>query len=349
MGRSTALLSDAIDQYLGYLRAKRMADNTVKGTTYLLKGTLACWGNIQVCNLQPRHIDRLFAEKGWSPRTHNTNLQIIKAFLAWCRNAGYLPINSDPTFGWRNQRVPDLDSLRVPIEEFGALLDACEHPRDRAQVAVGLFLFLRGSELINLRIGDVDFKRYEVHVYRVKTKQEDTLPMCTELAEELRPWLNWYRQDRGILRDDWYLLPSKAKQPFTRVNGKLVRPEGLAPLQPDKRQSHPYRPAQRALEALGYDTLREGEHTLRRSGARAYADSLRAQGYDGALLRVASMLGHKDTKQTERYIGWGLERRQRNEALAGKSMFGDTLAQASGTILPFVREESDGGSRVAEL
>ena len=35
MGRSTALLSDAIDQYLGYLRAKRMADNTVKGTTYL--------------------------------------------------------------------------------------------------------------------------------------------------------------------------------------------------------------------------------------------------------------------------------------------------------------------------
>ena len=31
---------------------------------------------------------------------------------------------------------------------------------------------------------------------------------------------------------------------------KLVRPEGLAPLQPDKRQSHPYRPAQRAWRRL---------------------------------------------------------------------------------------------------
>jgi extradiol dioxygenase family protein len=42
--------------------------------------------------------------------------------------------------------------------------------------------------------------------------------------------------------------------------------------------SHPYRVAQRGLKALGYSTLGEGEHTLRRSGARALADRLRAAG-----------------------------------------------------------------------
>lgn len=118
----------------------------------------------------------------------------------------------------------------------------------------------------------------------------------------------------------------------------MMPQEGLAALIVDKPQSHTYRPAQRALEALGYPVLREGEHTLRRSGARAYADQLRSQGYDGALLRVASMLGHKDTKQTEHYIGWHLERQQRNEALAGKSMFGDLFAQDAGIVLPFTKE-----------
>jgi hypothetical protein len=33
------------------------------------------------------------------------------------------------------------------------------------------------------------------------------------------------------------------------------------------------------------------------------------------------MLGHKSTKITEHYIGWGLERQQRNEQLAGQPMF----------------------------
>lgn len=337
MARSTAYLSDAIDEYLSYLRAKRMADNTVKGTTYLLKGALAEWGNVQVCNLMPRHIDRLFAAKDWKPRTHNTNLQILNAFLAWCRNQGYLPLTSDPTFGWRNQRVPNTESLRVPVERFGELLDACEHPRDRAQIAVGLFLFLRGSELVNLTIGDLDFKRHQAHIYRVKTKDEDNLPMCSELETELNRWLNWYRKQRGLLRDDWFLLPAKSKQPWVKVNGVLTKPPGIVGLRPDIRQSHPYRPAQRALAALGYDTLREGEHTLRRSGARAYADQLVALGYDGALLRVASMLGHKDTRQTEAYIGWGIHRQQRNEALAGKPMFTAGATQA-GTVLPFARE-----------
>ena len=164
------------------------------------------------------------------------------------------------------------------------------------------------------------------------------MPMCTELAGELRRYLNWYRFDAGTLRDDWFLLPAKHKQPWVNIGGKLTRPLGEAHLRPTVRQTHMYRPAQRALAALGYPTLWEGEHTLRRSGARAYADTLRSQGYDGVLLRVASLLGHKDTKQTEHYIGWHLEKQQRNEALAGQPMFGDILT--SGKVLKLVEGES---------
>lgn len=335
MTRATVTLSDAIDQYLAYLAAKRLETNTIKNSTYLLRKALAVWGNVHVTNLQPRHVDRLFAENRWGPRTHNTNLQIIKTFFAWCRNQGYMPLNADPCFGWRNQRVPQQEKLRVPVERFNELLDAAEHPRDRVIVACGLFLFLRGSEIAHLRVGDVDFKNSTVRIWRQKTKQEDVLPMSIELAAELRPWLNYYRAEQGTLRDDWFLCPARLKNPWVNSGGNLV-PSGLPQrLNPTKPLTHTYRPAKEALAKLGYPTLGEGEHTLRRSGARAYADVLRERGYDGVLLRVASMLGHSDVKVTQTYIGWALEKEQRNIELAGKPMFPNGLAK-QGQVLRIV-------------
>jgi hypothetical protein len=40
-----------------------------------------------------------------------------------------------------------------------------------------------------------------------------------------------------------------------------------------------------------------------------------------ALMRVAAMLGHKDTKVTMHYIGLTQERDARNKAIAGNLMF----------------------------
>ena len=326
-------LSDAIDEYLGYMHARRLEPNTIKNARYLLKRCLSIWGNIYVSSLLPRHVNRLFSESQWAPRTVNTNLQVLRQFLEWNRNQGYLPLTSDPCFGWRNMKVPEHDKLRIPVERFPELLDAAEHPRDRGQIAAGLFLFLRGSEMQAMHVGDLDFKRLTAHIWRSKTKEEDTLPVCEELRVEMVRYLNWYRQDQGFLRDEWLLFPAKARHPWVPDGqGRLTPPATLARLEPLRKQTHPYRPVQRVLDALGYPTKGEGEHTLRRSGARAYADALRNQGYDGALIRVASMLGHKDTKQTEHYIGWQLEKQQRNEALAGRLMFPEGTMQAGAVL-----------------
>ena len=68
-------------------------------------------------------------------------------------------------------------------------------------------------------------------------------------------------------------------------------------LRPWSQVSHPYEIAKKAMHSIGYPSVKnEGIHTLRRSGARALFDSLKAQGEDQALLIVGSMLGHKDTK-----------------------------------------------------
>jgi len=95
----------------------------------------------------------------------------------------------------------------------------------------------------------------------------------------------------------------------------------------------------RAMRRIGHEPHGSGMHTLRRSGARALFDRLRHEGYDGALMRVSSMLGHADTKTTEIYLGLSIERQQRNELIAGKAMFPDMTE--SGTVVPL--KEASGG------
>lgn len=318
-------LTEVVDEYLDHLTARNLAPNTVRCHRQLLGRALACWGNIQTTSITSGHVDRLFRSNDWTASTRNLYLSVLRAFFAFCRRESYIGRDFDPTQGWRNQRVARTERLRVPIEQFPALLDACAHPRDRAICALGLFTFCRGGELQTLRVRDLDLAHNAIHIYRHKTEEEDVLPVCIELADEMKRWLSWYRTNtESVLNPGWFLVPSKGPNPTEQnpITGRLqVVPGGLADLRPTRRATHPYRAVQRALGVLGYPTEREGEHTLRRSGARALFDTLRDAGYDGALMRVASMLGHKDVRVTQRYLGLDLERTQRNETIAGQAMF----------------------------
>lgn len=331
-------LSEAIAEYTLHLEARGLEPRTIRNALQPLRRAVAEWGPIQTGSITGQHIDRLFRRSKWSPSTRNLYLGSLRGFFAWCRREGHIARDFDPTDGWKNARVPKRERLRVPVGEFPALLDGCHHPRDRMVCALGLYTFLRGGELATLTVGDLDLRAFTLNVHRHKTKEQDVLPVCAELAEEAERWLAHYRRDqsRAALPHWWMLVPSKHPN-ATRYNRETRQIEVVrdvpAPLRPEKQMTHPYRAVQRALKELGYDTLGEGEHTLRRSGARALFDSLRDQGYDGALMRVSSMLGHKDTKVTQTYLGIGLERIQRNESLAGKRMFG-TVSDATILRLP---------------
>lgn len=337
-------LSTAIDQHLSRLRSQNLAHRTVKSHKQTLLHLLTECGNIYVRTLTAVHVERMFAAHAdWSASTRNLHLTNLRSFFATCRGRGWMAKDFDPTEGWRNQRVIRREKHRVPIEQFPEILASADHPRDRAILALGLFCFLRGSELQELRIRDVNLEAFELTIYRSKTREYDTLPISSELAGELRDWLQWYRVHHGPkLDDNWYLVPAKAPNPTTYdpVTRRLVQQHGVAPLRPTKQLGHPYRVAQRALAKMGQDTAGEGEHTLRRSGARALFDALRDDGYDGALQRVRAMLGHKSAAQTEHYLGIDLERRQRNELIGGKVMF-PALQGAGATVIP-LRGEGNG-------
>ena len=74
-------------------------------------------------------------------------------------------------------------------------------------------------------------------------------------------------------------------------------------------------------DASGKST-REGSHTLRRSGARAYYDHWVAEGRADAIRIVQTLLHHKKVEQTQEYIGLELDRANRDELMRGVTIFG---------------------------
>jgi len=323
-------LAEAIQEFAAFRAAHGDAANTIRNTVQVLNKGLAAWGNIPVGNIGPAHISNLFAANDWAPSTRNQYRSHLIGFCRWARSCNYMAKDHDPLEGWRAVRVPSVEQPRIDVHQFTAILDAATHPRDRMIIALGIFTFLRGSEIANLKVSNVDFTAGELEVYRLKTKEQDRLPMSSQLRDELVRWINWYRGDRGSLEPHWYLTPAKERDEWISLGrGKLVPSRRHAPVKPTVKETKPYRAVQRAARSLGIDTRGVGNHLLRRSGARTYADLLRQEGDTGYLMATAAMLGHRDSRQTEHYIGWDTERNNRNERIKGKVMFPQMLEEPS--------------------
>lgn len=326
---------EAMNQYEAHLRAKGRKDRTIYNNLQPIKHLYRAAGDIQIASLRHQHVDKMFASGTWSPRTRNLYLGNLSLFFKFCRRMRWMPKDYDPAEGWDSVAVPRKEALRIQPEDFAALLDASRHPRDRILLALGLYTFCRSSELVTLRVDDVDFDANTITIFRWKTSEADVLPLVLELKEELLRWMNWYGEAVGGLQASYFLVPAlyPRDMEYDAQSGLLRPSSGIQKPRPNKQMSHPYEPVQYALNVLGFDTKQTGGHTLRRSGALALFQRLRSEGYDSAIRRVGSLLGHKDTKMTEVYLGIGMERLQRNEMLAGKAMFPDLHPGATVTRL----------------
>jgi integrase len=319
-------LSQASSEYLQFQEARGLARATIGSTRNMLSHAHRSWGDIDLADIHPRHVDALFSGKTWSTGTRNIYLIALRNFLRWCRTHRYISPDYDPTEGWTSRPLSKTERTWLTLPVLHTLLNAATHARDRAFIAIGMYTFLRASEIISLRIDDIDIERSELRIYRIKTKQNDRLPICLELQIELVRWLDYYSAEVGDLDPRWFLVPSRGPAPMRGVHGKRTfEPSGKPhPLKPTVRISQPQRIVKAAMDSIGVGGKGDGCHVLRRSGARALYEELRAMGHDGAARRVQSMLGHASLVMTEKYLGLDHERMQRNQALAGQPMFAHT-------------------------
>ena len=331
-----ALLDDAVTDYLALRASQDLSKQTLANERGVLRRFLTVSGNIYVHNIASRHVTRHFEEasKTRKPASLRLDNTVLKGFFEWARQTRRMATDNDPMYGRRQPRLTRRERQRVHVSQFDRLLQeaGAEDPRNRALVAVLLYLLLRDQDAARLRVGDVDFNALNVHCYIAKSRTEDNMPMCLELEEELREWLTIYaayvadEYGRALKPGD-YLIPLRRPIVSTRnAQGKITGWE-FAYI-PDQKIGKSRSVVKPALEAIGFplvdedgESLYEGAHTLRRSGARAKFDQLCALGYDKSLRIVQSLLHHSSMEITERYIGITADKKERDEIIRGRPMY----------------------------
>lgn len=324
-------LNGAITEFLASRQARGVKPNTIRSEQGVLRAFMAANGNILIRNINGTHIDRYLTKNSHlSAGTINRNRGYLSGFFAWCRARKYMSQTHNPLEGTRKIPVPPRDFIFVPVERFGELLDSAKNQRDRTVLALGLYTLQRISTVGWFKWGDVfdsspNPREWHIQSYSPKIETKDQLPLALELKHELDRWRLEYGRLAGQVPDpNWYIVPPFKKGRYTNdaATGKLVRvgdPQ-LNPLRPLRKAEDI---VQYALSKMGYEDVKhEGGHTLRRSGGKALYDELAwERGHDGAIRIVQSMMGHKSLATTEHYLRLTLERKRRNDLLAGGLMF----------------------------
>ncbi len=162
----------------------------------------------------------------------------------------------------------------LSVEEITLLLQAAPGPKYKAALATAYGAGLRVSEVVALKVGDVDSERMLLRVERGKGRKDRHAMLSPQLLDLLRAWWREGRQ-RGILLPRGWLFP------------------GRNPIEPlSTRQLN--RAVHAAAEAAGIKK-RVSPHTLRHS----FATHLLEQDTDIRVIQV--LLGHAKLDTTALY------------------------------------------------
>ena len=309
----TIKLSNAARGYDVWRDMQGFAKATRRNDQSALRHLERAVGDIDVDQIDNDKITHALHKMGETcgPSSVNMHHASLSAFFRWCRMKGYISPDADPLMGIRYKKVGKRDRRRLAAHEFPLLLEAAKSPRERILIALGLYLFLRSSEAVSLRVRDLDLQSGTIGVTIFKTHDYDIMPISRELDAELRRWLLHYQEECGELHPDWYLVPAK----------KTITVRTFA-LNPTAKISRPEDFVKDTLRRYGWDdTHWQGMHCLRASGARAWFDELDANTVDGALRIVQTHLHHSSVTMTERYLGITADRAKRDRILKGESMF----------------------------
>lgn len=321
-------LNEAITAYERYrvsLKKGKSALNSDRvATTRLLE---VAGGNMFMDSIGDTLIDDVFIDLGQTNggRSMANYHYVYQNFFQWARKRSY--IKYDPMEDRPAPTYTVTERRRLPVSQFPVLLDQAGSPRNRALFAGAIYLLSRSIELSQIRIADLNLEQGRVRVNVAKKKGRydvatDLMPITSELDQEMRQWLMTYQDACGYLDTSWYLFP--AFSPPRAQRGHWGSVAGTGRPRPDRMVAETHKLANEALDRMGWKLpgeKGEGMHTLRRAGARARFDVLKAMGYDGALRQVQSLLHHKNAGMTEHYIGIDLDKFIRDEQLIGKPMY----------------------------
>lgn len=150
--------------------------------------------------------------------TINKKLSVIKTFMAWMVDEEMLLKNVT------NKIKPIRQPKRLPKSltetELETLRDSCERPRERALVEVLYSTGCRVSELINMKVDDVNWSSGALSVIGKGDKER-----VVYLNDRAKYYLKIYLDYRKLEDDDCEFLFTTVRRPYRKMSPSTIQDE----------------------------------------------------------------------------------------------------------------------------
>lgn len=255
----------AITSFVKYLKSKRYSDNTIKSYSEALKSFLVFYRAKSLKSITNEDViiynNDFILKHNLSASYQN---QIVNAIKLFFRIVAQKTI--DPDLIHRPKREKKLPNV-LSKEEVKMLLESTSNLKHKTMLSLIYACGLRRSELLNLKLMDIDSKRNILIIRQSKGKKDRITPLSLKILEMLRSYYQLYKPEKwlfeGYNKDQYseQSLQSVMKQAVYK--SKIEKPVSL--------------------------------HWLRHS----YATHLLESGTD--LRFIQELLGHNSSKTTEIY------------------------------------------------
>lgn len=280
-------LESCVDLYLSHLRVERgLSPNTIEAygndlgrfVRFVEERGATSPGDVDRAGVSAYMAD--LARSGLGARSAARSLSSLRGLMRFLAKEGV--IQGDPTALAARPRVGRKLPRPLSTDEVLRLIDAPNRTslrglRDRAMLGMAYAAGLRVTELVSLKLADIDFRRGVVAAFG-KGQKRRFVPLgevALRQLEEYRGALaNQAATRRGTKKDSALLFPSPSGRALTRqAFWKIVRRYAAAVGLRDRMHPHRFR--------------------------HSFATHLLAGGAD--LRSVQAMLGHSDVATTEIY------------------------------------------------
>lgn len=266
------------DKSTSPLRQRMIADMTVRGfTACTQRGYIAAVRNFTIFLGRPpdnatsedlRRFQFHMRSSGASATSMNATVSALRFFF------GVTLRRSDAGVGMTTVRQPQRLPVILSPEEVSSLLGHAPGMKARAVLSVAYGAGLRASEVVSLRVSDIDSERQVIRVEQGKGRKDRYAMLSDDLLEVLRQWWR-VGHGKGVMLPDGWLFPGQ--NPINAMSTRQL-----------SRIFHG------AREAAGIDK-RVSLHTLR----HCFATHLLEQKVDIRVIQV--LLGHKKLETTAHY------------------------------------------------
>lgn len=256
---------EIIQKFRQWMQQRRYADQTIRTYTSMLETFLSHFPERKIEDISLTDIEEFnyyhVIGKGFSASYQNQMINAIKLF--YLKMLGIKMELKELERPMKSRHLPSVLSK----EEVSDLILSVRNIKHKAILSVIYSAGLRRSELVNLRITDIDSKRMLIQIKQSKGAKDRVVGLSKKVLTLLRAYYKLYKPQ-------YYLFEGQEKGKYSGTSINLI--------------------FQRAKKNAGIKT-NGGVHMLRHS----YATHLHESGYDIRIIQ--ELLGHRSSKTTEIY------------------------------------------------